>query len=576
MSGLGCEFEPVSIGLSGYRLIRQYDAFGNEIVYTYSNGVSGISRVSSITDGAGRVTNLQYASGASGRDLLQRIVTPDQREITFTYDTRDYLITITYPGNITTNYAYNSSGLMEIISTSVSDARAHIGYVNTINRVRFLQFDSFNGTDTALNGSHTEYTYGKYNTDTNGAVLSTKVSYWVQKNAETLGDAIETTYTFDTRGRAISAIGDDGYQQAVAYTTEAESLNNPILRNKLTSESSGVDHVTNLLTNSSAEKTLSGNFVAVPSANGIQSIESATTTSGGEKKQFLGQKSFKISNTSTTEYKTGYYAQTYTLPSNHSDGYTFSAYVKTDGVTIIGDDATHGAVLYLAFYNASGSLVSTAYSPAVTGTNKWQRLDVQGAVPENAATLKVFVGLNAAMGTVWADCLQLEEGDAVNPYNMLENSIFSSTEAWTTTGFVSGTDSFAGDEEVNIVGAVNAAKHIMQEVPIGKADVPVFISARADGNAAPINAASAGGTVQRAFGVILQFVYEDATLSDTQYLPFDDTASGLQQISGTFLPQHTGKVVNSIQYAFVYYDNVNTANFYTAMMTFDTSGAKYA
>ena len=90
------------------------------------------------------------------------------------------------------------------------------------------------------------------------------------------------------------------------------------------------------------------------------------------------------------------------LPLDNATGKSIrlSAMIKSEN---LGPD---GFDLNLVFRKANRKFISTVGAKAVTGTNNWQRIEVTGNVPVNAAHLQITAVLNDA-GTVWLDDVQV-------------------------------------------------------------------------------------------------------------------------------------------------------------------------
>ena len=98
--------------------------------------------------------------------------------------------------------------------------------------------------------------------------------------------------------------------------------------------------------------------------------------------------------------------------------YTFSAYFKTL--------SNASAQLRAVYKNSAGSDV-TVDSQTQKNTAAWDRISLTFTLPANSTSTSVTVRLMAADGTgsVWFDCVQLEEGTIANRYNMLLNGDFT-------------------------------------------------------------------------------------------------------------------------------------------------------
>lgn len=154
--------------------------------------------------------------------------------------------------------------------------------------------------------------------------------------------------------------------------------------------------------------------------------------------------------------------------------YTFSSYVKTNGIT---NDKKCGAALYVIYQDKDGNQQSAA-SNYITGTTDWDRYSFSFTLPQDAAstTVNVRVGIVSEKGTAYFDELQLEEGSLESRYNLLENSDFDygnlTSDKWTynmgdSTGGVTNVDNRS---VYKIQGGLGKAKNLSQTVNVsGKA-----------------------------------------------------------------------------------------------------------
>lgn len=91
-------------------------------------------------------------------------------------------------------------------------------------------------------------------------------------------------------------------------------------------------------------------------------------------------------------------------PVRPAEALTLSALVKTADVA-----GTTGAYTFVAYYDAAGTYIpgSIAWTNIVTGTHDWARYAVATTAPATAAKARVFVILDGASGTLWADNVKL-------------------------------------------------------------------------------------------------------------------------------------------------------------------------
>ena len=232
-----------------------------------------------------------------------------------------------------------------------------------------------------------------------------------------------------------------------------------------------------------------------------------------------------------------------------------------------------GATLYVTFYNGDTALETVECNRVLTGSNDWTRLFMTFRVPQQADKVRLHFGLNYARGAAYFDCLQLEEGDSVNPYNVVENADFSSNRAWSIANAASADG--IRNKEMYLSGNVNTYKHAYQFVKVGKSGVAFHISARAKAKAAPNDLNKASGAVR--FGLALRYTYADGS-TETVYDYYNTSVTDGQKISFLAAPGQTKKntEIESIAIFLIYDRQVNSVTFDEVMITVDESGTTYA
>ncbi|MFB5197421.1 hypothetical protein ACE198_21360 [Neobacillus sp. KR4-4] len=144
----------------------------------------------------------------------------------------------------------------------------------------------------------------------------------------------------------------------------------------------------------------------------------------------FGNRSVSISN------PTGWAIVYQTFNFTAQETYVFSGYVKTAATT-------GKAYLKVEFFDASNAWLGQRSSYGLTGTHDWTRLQtIILNIPTGTATIRVSATLDAGQGTAYFDALQIEKGNVVSAYNLIENSSFerysSPTDPiplnWSTSG----------------------------------------------------------------------------------------------------------------------------------------------
>ena len=498
-----------------------------------------VMRIDKITDGVGRETTFSYTGS-----LLTKVTDPKGRVTTFTYDENENLTKVTYADGTSVSFTYSPT---------------------IINGISYSLIDKVTDSD----GTYLDYDYVDDGEDSQKAKVSSVKEYG---SSNTLGNTMTITYSndnttaftytcgsketgemyqFDDRGRSVCLRNNDGSFSQVGYTSSTGKD-----ANRLTQASAGEGYINNLLLDSSVEKGNSDWKVSGSTTN--LSIDSTN--------YFLGYKSLKVSRSTSNTDKQGYYQ---TVQVSGGKPYTFSAYVKTDNVIASG---TNGAGLYVKFYNSNGTeLSSNVSSLGVVGTRDWHRINVSFTAPSGAVTARVYCGLMSATGTAYFDCMQFENGNTMNTYNMLESSSFEHFGSWYGSSLADGDGTDTTNKWFKITGSPTANRSAYQVVPINRAKTSFTLSAVATGDSVPV------GYDDRYFALHLEVMYSDGT-SARQNISFNTATSAQQKASFTFMMDEykQGVVIDYVIYYLIYYKNANEVYFSECMLTFDELGTVYS
>ena len=151
--------------------------------------------------------------------------------------------------------------------------------------------------------------------------------------------------------------------------------------------------------------------------------------------------------------------------------YTFSAYIKTTGLTV--SSGKKGAFIrvtnYENIHESEAVVESTAAHEINTFADGWQRVYVTFPfMGTPGSTVTVSLVCDASSGTVWFSCPQVEEGEIPNMFNLVMNADFAETVLntanstvtrnypvyWTDIGSNVGTQAANGivfDRETNLM-----------------------------------------------------------------------------------------------------------------------------
>jgi Rhs family protein len=518
---------------AGY-LYRIYDNEGNYLTLSYYG-----SYLSKVTDGAGRETTIDR----SGTGAVTKITGPDNKETKFYY-TGGNLTSITYPDNKTIQYSYDASNQLQRVTNVDGTYIQYAYYDGTTPMVKNRVKETAEYSAAGAIGNKVTFTYNTDNTTT----------FTYYKVVQTYAPQQET-FTFDRVGRTTSVLNMDGSAATYSYTAAGTKKASA---NKITSQTATSAPVSNLLLDHNAERnkgTWTGSNWSSP--GGTFSVDSS--------QYYLGSRSLKIEQKGQTNPARSGAVQKLTTLSPGTT-YTFSGYVKTDGVT-----GGMGANLYVACFKDSTSL-ETFNGDAIVGTNDWQRTSLTFTVPAGANRVELYGGLSYANGTAWFDCLQLETGSISNIYNLLENGEFRYSQNyiptnWDTTNFTSGDGMSSGD--VRIVGNATLDKELYQEVVINRPakEIAFVASGKSTGKSVPINSG-------RRYEINVKLFYTDGGTPDEIAVPFNPDTTGTQYTSGP-IASSKDKTISKLTYSVKYNKNANDATFKHLQLNMDETGTTF-
>ncbi|MBQ6947965.1 MAG: hypothetical protein IJN42_07945, partial [Clostridia bacterium] len=179
-------------------------------------------------------------------------------------------------------------------------------------------------------------------------------------------------------------------------------------------------------------------------------------------------KAMKVYKNSATQSIYSQVGQAVTLQKGKK--YTLSAYVYTD-FTTLGTGENVGAFLCIETSDWSPQI----YRHNIISDGKWTRqfvtIDLTNADMAATETFNVYLGIEYAKGSAYFDGVQLEEGGAVNHYNLVENTHFTdNTTAWTGTYLTSEdkvvTETVSGDKALRLIGNSKTAKKLVQTINV--------------------------------------------------------------------------------------------------------------
>ena len=543
--------EKETYNTNGY-LYRAYNTQGHHIQCSYDSS----NILNKVTDGAGRDYIIHSSSGR-----LNKITCPDGSEIALSSGST--LTKVTYDDGSFTSFEYsyttmNTSIYMRMVKAAASDGqylsynyKASSGHMGG----KVASVTEWNG-EPNQSRNYVRFNYGSDNTTTvyYGSQIFATSSYYML-------DKWHDVYTFDNLGRTTSILNSDGtmsngkYAQVNQDSAEEMSKSN----NRLASASEGEKYVNNIAPDHSFENGsgwwYQSNWY---NDNGTQTWDDTVS--------YLGYKSYKITQDDPTPGKISMAMGN--VPVSPGETYTLSGYFKVQSVSNMA--ANGGAGLFIAFHDASGdNKIGEEAAPSMIkeATNgEWKRISMTFTVPQNASYLRIYAGLYLANGTLWFDCIQLEESDTMSDYNMLVNSSFDeNANNWVLGRDIAGSGWSSG--RYMIKGNLEGIPYIYQHVNIDRPQISVKFSGTVQADAVPN---TTGG---RDICMELEIKYKDGSFQWYNiHFNYDTTA---KQYKSDIFTTNPDKEVDRIRFFMMFYRQPDAAYFDELMLTFDQTGSAY-
>ena len=369
-----------------WHLSEIHDTYGNKITLTLSYDSNRNFIITQVTDGVGDKLYLTYES-----NKLKTMKDPNNRILTYTYNSNNLLTQITYPDS--KNVYYNYSNTLQLISAKNID-NSHIDYeyynASPYRVKKIKEYSTSNELGNTLD-----------------------ISYY--SNLTTFKDnrGYISNISFNNMGQAISLV-DQGKSNefATAYTSTYKYGFEGGSKNKLIVDGFPKKAVNNLIRNGNAEW-----------LNEVWTSRELSSNSGNKsfstEQAYYGSKSLKITSNSSSNIQT-FYEQSANISKGKT--YTLSGYIKNTNMNATGDN---GSFIMISYKNTIGNTVYEK-SEKKSKVNDWEKVQLTFEYPSNAqGDFKVYVGIQNAVGTAYFDAIQLEEGEVANLFNLVENSNFN-------------------------------------------------------------------------------------------------------------------------------------------------------
>ena len=549
-------FGKLHIDDDAYVLVRESDNEGNMTTYNYGifSGTAE-SKIDTITDSAGRITSISY----NNDNTVSAITMADGKQIGFSYSDGK-LSEITYPGDsegvtLRTGYGYDEQGRLSKVWTNEGVGRCvQYNYAsNDYDSLNFFKIKSvkeYAGTeiDAHKAGKSINFVYEMNETKVTSGINNDNVSY---------GKETEI-WQFDNDGQVTAVVDDNGNMISSMYYKEENGK-----RYKIKHKNDTGKYTNNLLKNTYANNDLA-NWIA------DNWIESASDPSDfvGVDTDFpnLGTKCFKITRSNNSDAPWPILRQRVVISKKPYDRkFTFSGDIKTSQNFAGGT----GASLHLASFGANGQQMSgNGYSRWLKSETDWTRENVTINVPAGATEVECAFGVKESIGTAYFDCLQLEESDTPNDYNMVENSSFDNKfEGWTKSQDAATIE----DGKLKIIGDTSVTKKVSQEIFINKTDPVLAIRANAQGTSVP-------NSLEQGTRYCIECTLNFSTgNSRTMNVWFNSDVSGKQSVYKSISSADYGadKTITSIVVSPCFDKNCNTVFFDNIQVSIGDLGITY-
>ncbi|EGC8271653.1 RHS repeat-associated core domain-containing protein [Listeria monocytogenes] len=559
--------------LADGRLKSEKDTKGNELTYEYTDG-----KLTNMRDASGRTVTLAYEG-----ELVKELVGPEDRKISYTYNDKQELISSSTARGKIYCYGYTDGLLTSIYDPKHTEEKPYettFAYeeeklteiTDPVGKKTTLSYD-MEEQQTTLTNEKKKKTIYSYNdagnpkkeiVDADGLKLTTTYTYEsnnLVKEVNPKGQ--EETYSYDADGnitQATDAYGTESYtyngnndvtsatdtegrkttvtydgadavsetlatESQVSSVTQYDAYGNPI-RGSGELSSAG-----NLLQNSGFEKGAGvSNWTLIQSdAKGSMTFDSTQSAPG----TLGGSGSVKLTSEANSTVK-GYSSVTQRVDVEPETTYTFSAWIKTSGMT------NADAILIGRLQDANAKDITDAgvwQSNRATSIKKnggWVKRQLTFKTSKNTRQVLLYLdneqpAPHKGKGTIWYDNVQFEKGSVASSYNPVVNSSFEEHNGTLPTGWarsgntaltqakVVDNEGYSGDSAVYFErkATSEAYTHIAQDVPVNQKEAKALtISALSKSEDAKSNGSVA--TMSNDYSVWGTINYQDGTTSSVQ------------------------------------------------------------
>ena len=526
-------------GQDGY--LRQIkDTYGNAMKCQYGPNSAG-NYIQYAEDPTGARVVFNYNS-----DLTKLVsITANKRNTSFAYDAAGHLTSITYPDGKTSRFGYDGDKL--IWAEGPDKRRIVYGYRTDcgVERIAKIGEGYTDAAGTFHTGTEIEVTYPEL-----GTTVYTEPG--LDGKLSSTADNQVYTWKFNRFGSSSEISDNAGHVSTFSHYDDGAR------RHKLRQSSLTGKLVTNLLKNTGFDAM--GEF-----EDGWGNASGLTEASAWGVERVTDKGYFADTSIRVTKTQKNSFAAVIQEVWLEAGTYTLSVYAFVKDVAAVSNNAQAGAGLAVRFADKSMAY-GLKFLTGNTDTDidgGWKRIS-QTFTVSNAQVVTIYGGIFNTTGTAWFDCFQLETGDRMSDFNMVNNGRFARNSTngvndWNHVNLVASDTTVTDSERgtcLKITGEPDKEKRVLQGIYAkgGEGDVFRFgCFAKAD--------AIPGKTFRIAAAVI----YTDGT-HKWENVDFDPYRSDWQYASGVVSTDDENSVTNK-QYTavhlYIMYDNQMNPGYFT-------------
>ena len=526
-------------GQDGY--LRQIkDTYGNAMKCQYGPNSAG-NYIQYAEDPTGARVVFNYNS-----DLTKLVsITANKRNTSFAYDAAGHLTNITYPDGKTSRFGYDGD---KLIWAEGSDKRRIVyGYRTDcgVERIAKIGEGYTDAAGSFHTGTEIEVTYPEL-----GTTVFTEPG--LDGKLSSTADNHVYTWKFNRFGSPAEISDNAGHVSTFSHYDDGAR------RHKLRQSSLTGKLVTNLLKNTGFDAM--GEFEDVwGNASGLTEA-SAWGVERVTDKGYFADTSIRVTKTQKNSFAA--VIQEVWL---EAGTYTLSAYTFVKDVAAVSNNAQAGAGLAVRFADQSMAyglefLTGNADTDIDGG---WKRVS-QTFTVSSAQVVTIYGGIFNTTGTAWFDCFQLETGDRMSDFNMVNNGRFARNSTngvndWNHVNLVASDTTVTDSERgscLRITGEPDKEKRVLQGIYAKGGEGDVFrFGCFAKAEAIP----------GKTFRIAAAVIYADGT-HKWENVDFDPYRSGWQYVSGVVSTDDEDSVTNK-QYTavhlYIMYDNQMNPGYFT-------------